>query len=67
MVEKILFSGQIFEIEILIDWQVLRSPESENHILAVGLCECVIGITQKQIIEKTLNLAFYIFLCIDAA
>ena len=32
MVEKTLFLGQTFEIEILIDLHVLRPPESENHI-----------------------------------
>ena len=32
MVVKILFQDQIFEIEILMDLHVLRSPESENNI-----------------------------------
>ena len=32
MVVKVLFSGQIFEIKILMDLQVFRSPESEKHI-----------------------------------
>ena len=45
MVEKILFWGQIFEMEILMDLHVMRSPESENHFYAFGLslsvCVCV--------------------------
>ena len=31
IVNKVLFLGQIFEMEILIDWHVLRYPEFENH------------------------------------
>ena len=31
-VEKVLFWGQIFELEILIHLHVWRFPESENHI-----------------------------------
>ena len=34
MAEKELFWGQIFEMEILMDLHVLRSPESENHIFS---------------------------------
>ena len=30
MVEKVLFKGQIFEIEILMDLHVLRFPKSES-------------------------------------
>ena len=42
MVEKILFLGQIFEMEILVDLQVMKSPESENHICSVWfVCMCV--------------------------
>ena len=43
MVEKVLFWGQIFEIEILMDLQILSSPESENHIFSgwfVYVCAC---------------------------
>ena len=39
-----LFSGYTFEMEILIDLQVLRSPESENNIFSVWsvcMCACV--------------------------
>ena len=35
MVEKVLFWGKIFEMEILIDVYVIRSPESEIHIFRV--------------------------------
>ena len=35
MVEKVLNLGQILEMEILIDLQVLRNPESENLIFSV--------------------------------
>ena len=45
-VEKVLFLGQIFEMEILMDLHVLRSPESENLIFSkwsvcVCVCDCV--------------------------
>ena len=38
MVEKVLFIGLIFEIEILMDLHVLRSPGSEHNGLKVGVC-----------------------------
>ena len=67
MVKKILFQGQIFEIEILMDLHAMRTPESENHIYSVwSVCMCVcvcvslISITQKQITAETPNLIFYI-------
>ena len=41
MVEKVLFSDKIFEVKMLIDLHVMRSSESENRILAFGLCVCV--------------------------
>ena len=42
IVEKALFWGQIFEMEILMDLHVLRTPESENHIFSVwSVCVCV--------------------------
>ena len=41
-VEKVMFWGQIFEMEILMDLHVLRSPESEKHIFSVwSVCMCV--------------------------
>ena len=33
--EKVLLLGQIFEMEILMDLHILRSPESEKHIFSV--------------------------------
>ena len=33
--EKVLFWGQIFEVEILMDLHVLRSPVYEKHIFSV--------------------------------
>ena len=42
MVEKVLLLGQIFEMEIIMDLHVLRSPESENHIFSDwSVCKCV--------------------------
>ena len=61
IVEKILFFGQIFEIEILVDLHVMRTSEYEKHICSIWfVCVSVISITQKQIIAGTLNLVFYI-------
>ena len=49
MVEKVLFLGQIFEMETFDGFTRLRSPKSENHIfnglsvcvyVCVCLCEC---------------------------
>ena len=69
--------GQIFKVEILMDLQVLRSPESENHIFrvcSVGMCVCVclcvcpcvcvsvISLTQKQITAEASNFLFYIYI-----
>ena len=67
MVEKVLIWNQIFEMEILINLHVLRSPESENHIfsgqsLSLSLCVCAISITQKQITAECSNLVS----CVDA-
>ena len=44
MVEKVLLLDQIFELEILIDLHVMRSPESENNIFSIWsvcVCACV--------------------------
>ena len=42
MVRKTLFLGQIFEMEILMNLYVLRSPESENDIFSVwSMCLCL--------------------------
>ena len=65
---KILFLGQIFEMEILMDFLVLRFHKSENHIFSswsvcmyVYVSVSVISLTQKQITAETSNLIFYIF------
>ena len=34
MEEKIFIGGQIFKKEFLMDLQVMRAPESENHIFS---------------------------------
>ena len=63
------FLGQIFEVEILMNLHILRSPESKNHIFsgwsvsvcsracvcADSVCVCVffILITQKQITAES--------------
>ena len=54
IVEKEPFWGQVFEMEILMDWHVSRSPESENDIYS-GFCVWVsaISISQKQITAET--------------
>ena len=33
--------GFIFEMEVLMELHVLRTPESQNHILTVGVCVCL--------------------------
>ena len=55
-----LFLGQIFELEIFVDVNVLGFPESENYIFSGWfVCVSVISITQKQIMTETSNLIFY--------
>ena len=59
---EIIFGGQIFEMEILIDLDILWSPKSENHILIdcsvcvsayVYICVCLLsGKLQKKIQHK---------------
>ena len=42
MVKKVLLLGQIFEMEILINLHVMRTPKSKNHIFNISsLCMCV--------------------------
>ena len=40
IVEKVLFWGQIFEMETLIDLHVMMSYEFENQFLTFSLCVC---------------------------
>ena len=61
-IEKILFLGQIFEIKITMNLHVLRSPEFENRILAVGLCLSIISITGKQIAAEISNFVILIWI-----
>ena len=42
MVEKVLFLGQIFELEILMGLHVMRTPESKNHIFS-GWSVCLLS------------------------
>ena len=38
---KVLFWGQIFEMDILMDLHVMRTPESKNHIFSFwSVCTC---------------------------
>ena len=59
MVDKVLFRDQIFEIEIFMDFHVLRFSEFENQTLGVGSVS-VSSISPKQIILEISNLVFYI-------
>ena len=63
MIEKI-FLYQIFKMNILMDFQVLRSLEYEKshfqRLVCVYLCVSVISITQKQVTAESSNMAFYI-------
>ena len=44
------------------DFNILGSPESENHIFSSWcVCVSIISITQKQVVAGTQNLIFYIF------
>ena len=71
--KKVLFLGQIFEVEILMDIHVLSSLESQNHIFSVWsvcvsvcmrvfvcacACVCVISTIQKQDTTESSNLVF---------
>ena len=47
MEAKVLFLDKIFEMEILMDLDVLRSPKSENYVFS-GLCTSVIDVTKKK-------------------
>ena len=43
MEEKVLFWGQIFEMEILMDLHILSSSEYENHVFSAwSVCVCVV-------------------------
>ena len=60
MVEKVLFLGHIFEMEILMDLHIMRSPESTNHVCSISsvcmyVCVCVpaISITQNQFTSES--------------
>ena len=56
MEEKVLFLGQIFEMEILMDLHVMKTPESKKshfyRLVSVHVCVSVISITQKQKQQK---------------
>ena len=61
--EKSCFLGQYFVKEILMDLNVLTSPNSENHIFSgLSECETVISKIQKLIVAETSNLVLYIFI-----
>ena len=53
--EKVLFLGHFFDMEILMNLQVLMSSKSKKHIFTVH-----INITQKCIVAETSNLVFYV-------
>ena len=64
MVEKVLFWGEILEMQTVIYLHVLRSPETENYIFKRLVCAyghvSVISITQKQIMTEISDLISYI-------
>ena len=54
MVKKVLFVGQIFEIEILVDLHFLRTPESENHIFrGWSVCVCLLSVWGGRCLVQT--------------
>ena len=56
MVGKELFLSQIFKMEILIDWHILRSPESKNLIFnGWSVCVCLLLAYLKKIRKKKLQ------------
>ena len=65
-VRESIVLDQIFEMEILMDWHVMRIPESENHIFTVWfvcMCVCVCllsALLKKQIAAESSNLVVYI-------
>ena len=61
---KVVFLDQTFEMDILTDLHVLKSPESEKNIfngwfVCMLVCVSVISMTQKQITAEPSNLVFY--------
>ena len=47
MIEKRLIFGQIFEMGILMELHILRTPQSERHIfrgwyISLSLCACLL-------------------------
>ena len=49
MVKNVLFLGQIFEMEILMDFHAMRAPLSENHIFSIrSVCMCVSDLRKTQ-------------------
>ena len=56
---KSIVFNQTSEIEILIDLNVLKSPESTNHIFSLcSECVSIIRITQNKLQEKILILNY---------
>ena len=51
-----MFLGQIFEMEILLDLHVLRSPESENHIFSVWPV-CIVSLCVSMCVPVSLSLS----------
>ena len=53
MVEKVFFLGHIFEIEILMDLHVMRTPELENHIFSIrSVCLCLLSVQLENILQQ---------------
>ena len=62
IVHKVLFWGQIFEIEIFKNLYVLMSPKSENHIFRVWskcMCVCV-----SERVTGRVSVCLYVCLCV---
>ena len=59
-----LFLNRIFEMDILVELFVLRSPETEKRIFrgwsVYLVCVTVIGITPKQIVAEVIGFHIYI-------
>ena len=60
MVEKVLFLGEIFEMEILMDLHVMRSHESENPMFSIWFA-CPLSASLKNKLQQKQEIQWFTF------